>query len=180
MSGISDINNREKYVSFETNDNKLWRHTIGRISCLARIPIYGTALLFQGVETGLKAIVSPLPSLIGYLGNTDALQRWSFSGVAKDGLMALKLLDKIGSSVLGVFCAPPKEYFSFSESIKSSIDVIGGVYHLQRNDEVSKIKDVANMVFTTRPHYSKIIFAKEFICSEQANISAWRNRIKAG
>ena len=41
-------------------ESRPWRHTVGRISCAARIPIYLLAAAFQAVKMLVKTAVTPL------------------------------------------------------------------------------------------------------------------------
>ena len=144
----------------DVTTSRPWRHTVGRISMLARIPIYLIGLAFQATKIVIKGVFSPIASLAAWALNTHKLDAWTFSGVAKDGLIWVKLLDKIGSSAIGVIAAPPKKYYSFFEAIKGSVEavVLGKYHNIKGNDKKTpmRVDDFAKMIALSRPQYSKL------------------------
>lgn len=151
--------------------NRLWRHSFGRISCLARIPIYAIAVGLQTAKTLGKTAVSP----ITYLGvgtawlfnlNSKPLDSWRFEGIAKDALMDLKLLDKIGSSAIGVMFAPPKKYYTLRDALSSSskIAVLG-------SHQEHTLKHIKMMTFIMRPDYSKLLRDQNHIYTQSPSFT---------
>lgn len=173
---------RKKYNEITTS--WLWRHIIGRISCAARIPIYASAAIAQGTKTGIKAIVSPVVTAIACLSNTDKLDAWTFTGVAKDAIMTAGLIDRTLNSALCVLCAPPKEYRSFIEAVGGAVTiVVVGKHHNHhgQNGLPITIETLAKLVFLYRPQYHKQMIACDYIYSSSLlKISAEFCRIKAG
>lgn len=133
--------------------NRLWRHTIGRISNFARLPVYAFTLALQTAKMPAKVVLSPATYLLAWALNTRKLDSWKFSGVAKDGIAALTILDRIGSSVLGVITAPPKEYHSIWEVFDPlKIAVLQGAHHDLSQETLMRAAK------TLRADYSKILF----------------------
>jgi len=168
----------------DVTTSRPWRHTAGRISCLARIPIYLIGLGLQTAKIVVKAIFSPLVSLVAWASGTAKLDSWTFSGVGRDCLIWVKLLDKIGSSSIGVLCAPPKQYYSFYEALKGTGKiVILGAHHTPIGAYIKHAPPcrlLALMVFTHRAQYSQIIFQNKTICCGETLTEGLRSRIKAG
>jgi len=168
----------------DVTTSRPWRHTAGRISCLARIPIYLIGMGLQTAKIVVKAVFSPLFSLIAWASGTAKLDSWTFSGVGRDCLIWVKLLDKIGSSSIGVLCAPPKQYFSLFEALKGTGKiVILGSYHRplsELNEHAPPCSFIAKMVFTHRAQYSQMIFQNKTICCGETLTQGLRTRIKAG
>lgn len=113
----------------KVRNKPVYRHSIGRISCLSRIPIYIFSAGFQLGKLGIKAISSPFVEVGNWVFNSKKLSSWNFTGVAKDGLIELKLLDKLGKSALGVIFAPTENYIPFILSFVSSFILISGALH---------------------------------------------------
>ncbi|MCB1073629.1 MAG: hypothetical protein KDK96_11110 [Chlamydiia bacterium] len=167
----------------DVTTSKPWRHTIGRISMLARIPIYLIALGLQTAKIVVKTVISPLGSFAAWAFNTSKLDAWTFSGVGRDCLIWVKLLDKIGSSSIGVIAAPPKQYYSFFEALKSSTKIVLlGSYHNPLGDEkhAPPCSFIAELVFTHRAQYSQLFFENASICNNKTFTMKLRNAIKAG
>ena len=169
----------------DVTTSRPWRHTAGRISCLARIPIYLIGMGLQTAKIVVKAVFSPLFSLIAWASGTAKLDSWTFSGVGRDCLIWVKLLDKIGSSSIGLLCAPPKQYYSFYEAVKGTgKQVILGAYHRPLDPKLNKHAPpcslLAQMVFEHRPQYSKMVFEGRDICSCKTLTAGLRKAIKAG
>jgi len=120
----SEKSSKEKWMDVTTHRG--WRHTIGRISCLARISIYGITTLLQTTKTVIKGIVSPVVSFIAWATDTKKLDSWTFSGVAKDAIMVGSLVDRTLNSALCVICAPPKKYHSLWGALKGSANILIG------------------------------------------------------
>lgn len=133
--------------------NRLWRHTIGRISNFARLPVYALTLALQTAKMPAKVVLSPATYLLAWALNTKKLDSWKFSGVAKDGIVVFNILDRIGSSILGVITAPPKEYHSIWEVFDPlKIAVFQGAHHDIPQEELLRAAK------TLRADYSKILF----------------------
>ncbi|WP_420421612.1 hypothetical protein [Simkania sp.] len=92
----------------DVTTSRPWRHTVGRISCAVRIPFYALAAIFQVAKMAIKFLPAIPFTIIACATGTRKLDSWTFKGIALDGVVALKFLDKIGSSAIGVICAPPK------------------------------------------------------------------------
>jgi len=168
----------------DVTTSRPWRHTAGRISCLARIPIYLIGLGLQTAKIVVKAIFSPLVSLVAWASGTAKLDSWTFSGVGRDCLIWVRLLDKIGSSSIGVLCAPPKHYNSFYEAVKGTGKfVILGAHHRLLgafNKHAPPCKYIAEIVFTHRAQYSQIIFQNKTICCDKTITAGLDSWTKAG
>ncbi|QVL57016.1 MAG: hypothetical protein KFB93_06450 [Simkaniaceae bacterium] len=169
----------------DVTTSRPWRHTIGRISMLARIPIYLIALGLQTVKVSFKAVCSPAVSFAAWAFNTHKLDSWTFSGVGKDGIVWVKLLDKIGSSAIGVIAAPPKQYLSFFETVKGSAKAVFlGSYHnpVEHKGQMVTLscKQFAEGYFKTRPQYSKLFLENAYIGRNDVITAKLRSAIKAG
>jgi len=139
--------------------DKAWRHVAGRISMLARIPIYLVAIGIQAAKISLKVVVAPFVTLVnwGTGGRCNkTLDSWTLYGVAKDSLVLLKLFDKVGSSVLGTIFAPPKQYIPIDQVPLKTFKILCGNYHFTDSGRVSSVSDVWMMV-RTRPEYHRHI-----------------------
>jgi len=133
--------------------NRLWRHTIGRISNFARLPVYAFTLALQTAKMPAKVAASPLTYLLAWALKTKKLDSWKFSGVAKDGIVAFNILDRIGGSVIGVITAPPKKYHSIWEVFGPlKIAVFQGAHHDHSQETLMLAAK------TLRADYSKILF----------------------
>lgn len=142
--------------------NYFWRHTAGRVSMLARIPFYAAAAALQFAKmTVTLVVVAPFATLANCATERKyekTLDRWTFCGAAKDGLIFLKILDKIGSSALGVIFAPPRQHIPFSKMLKKNLVVLRGDYHFnKKTDVVNSLSDVWKML-ERRPEYSCHVF----------------------
>ena len=141
--------------------DKAWRHTIGRVSMLARIPVYLVALGLQTAKIPAKMVIAPVATTINWATHgkhNKTLDSWTFKGVAKDSLIWVKLVDKIASSTLGVIFAPPKQYIPFDEAVKKTFKVVKGDYHFFKQTTMpTKVSDIAKLV-EMRPEFHRHIF----------------------
>ena len=158
--GVEGNSSVKASYSYEgISESRAWRHTIGRVSSLARLPIYMTGLAFQTAKVTVKAVLSPIAEVLIYVTGTKKLDSWRFTGVAKDGLAWVRISDKIGSALLGVLFAPPKPYFSFYEGVKEAVEItlLGAYHNLDDTAFGTALESAASKVFTFRPQYSKSI-----------------------
>lgn len=168
--------------------NRAWRHTVGRISCLARIPIYTLGTLLQAAKTSIKGIVSPLVSLGRWATGSDKLESWSFSGVAKDALMTGHLIDRTMNSAFCVLFAPPKPYYSFWEAVKSTGNIVALGNHQSSKGGSQLVSTVFAKVVYARPQYHKQIIQTDRIYNDKLvpvsdfffSLDAIKDKIKAG
>lgn len=152
----------------EMTTSRPWRHSIGRISCAVRVPIYAIAATFQVIKMAVKFLPAIPISIIQWALGTKALDNWSFRGVALEGAMALKFLDKMGSSILGVIFAPPKKYYSLAEVFEgfTKVVVLGKHQDVLKRNNMVKTTSIAEHVFkilNVRVSYKKIIFQQNKI-----------------
>jgi hypothetical protein len=131
--------------------SKVYRqHIVGRISCLARLPIYGLGLILLVLKTAVKIpiafVVTPIAACFGKKGS------WTFSGVAKDAIMVGSLMDRMGCTALCVICAPPKEYRSFGCAASDTFKLVTKARY-----QKSEIKDLFCEAILLRPQYDKCI-----------------------
>ena len=151
----------------DVTTSRPWRHTVGRISCLARIPIYAIALGLQTAKIAAKTLISPITYLVAWMFNTKKLDSFKFEGIGKDCLTAIRLLDRIGGSALGVIFAPPKKYFSFWESIKCSGSIVAGIKYHELD-----IHALALGILNARASYYKCIIQTDKIFDYSLNNAA--------
>ena len=163
----------------DVTTSRPWRHTIGRISCLVRIPLYLVGMAFQTAKIGIKGVIAPIATLAAWGLKTDKLHSWTFTGVAKDGLAWVRLLDKIGSSTLGVIFAPPKQYHSLYGAFSGLAKIVLGGYQKKEGDGGLSVKRMAKQLVNMRPQYSKLIIQSESIYGG-AVTQKGRNSVKAG
>lgn len=149
MSDVRPIasNSSPAVPFFETDlGDKLSRYTVGRISCLARLPIYALALLYQTLKTLVKIpiafVATPLASLTG----SHDFAAFTFSGVAKEGIMVGLLLEKTAKAAIGIIFAPPKKHASFSKSVQVIYDIVVKTPHL---DAYASVGELASAVSKT-------------------------------
>jgi len=145
------------------NLDRLWRHSGGRASCGARIPVYMAAMGVLGAKIVLKSAALPFASVFCWATNTKKPESLSLAGIAKDSLMLAKYADKTGEAAFGVIFAPPKEYYSLDEAIVGTIEtVILGDYHIDAPPKNGKdsVATTVGEVFehaVTSHHYSELI-----------------------
>ncbi len=165
-NGLSYKKAEKKYEAFSDSKStmdifwdKAWRHTAGRVSMLARIPIYLVAIGIQAAKISLKLVIAPVASLVNCATGgkyNKTLDSWTLSGVAKDSLVLLKLFDKVGSSALGVIFAPPKQYIHLDGIPIKTFKVLRGDYHFTIVGTVTSVSDIWMMV-RARPEYHRHI-----------------------
>lgn len=112
---MNPINNKTSYfsekITFPENPiaDKAWRHTIGRVSCAMRIPIYLIATGALAVKMTLRGIATPFIGGGAWLLDKEA-KSFSPKAVGTDLAFLGICIDKTIGSLLGVICAPPKNY----------------------------------------------------------------------
>ncbi|MCP5504055.1 MAG: hypothetical protein H7A41_02760 [Chlamydiales bacterium] len=159
--------------------DKVWRHTAGRVSMLARIPIYLVASGIQIAKISFKMVFTLFITFGDWATGgkyNKTLDSWTIFGVAKDALMLLKLLDKVGSSILGVIFAPPKQYISLGEALSTSFKIIYGKHQNIRygmDQRPLKVSEAWKLV-KMRPEYHRHIISHDSLNKN------FINRIKAG
>lgn len=160
---LNNRDNEKKSSEGQKIPSRLWRHTVGRISCFMRLPFYVAAFALQTSKTALKGVISPFATLIRYAANGSSLSKnkkiwaflneWTFEGVAKDALLVGRLVDRTINSTLCVLAAPPERYLSFEDVLGNlGKGVLLGKHHDHRLDEL-----VEKIVFQ-RAHYFKQLF----------------------
>src|SRR5581483_9718811 len=103
------------------HDAKIEKYTAGRISCLARAPIYALGGLFLSALTLVKFFAAFPVTLLTLCYDNPHLESWTFSGMVKEGIMALQLFDRALNSTICFLFAPPEDYRDFSEAITDTI-----------------------------------------------------------
>lgn len=166
----------------DVTTHRAWRHTVGRISCLARIPIYGIAIALQTGKTVIKGIVSPFVSFGRWATGSEKLESWSFNGVARDTIMVGNLIDRTVNSALCVICAPPKQYRSFVEACSDYFSIVFmGSQHNETSKGVTTPGELFDMMVLARPQYHKQIIQCESIYNNEILLTyRLGSRIKAG
>ena len=165
----TDFSTKVAQLYDDVTTSRPWRHTIGRVSCAIRLPFYALAVIFQVAKMGIKFLPACLITPIAWGLGTRKLESWTFNGIGLDGVVALKFLDKIGSSVIGVICAPPKKYHSILEALKSvgKFSILGqhqDAWKEGANMNVPpKLGDLAFHILCPRAAYSKIIIQQDKI-----------------
>ncbi len=175
-------------------DNRLdllCRHTVDRVSCAGRIPIYAFGLLIQTAKVILKCTFALPVEALAWAFSTKKLDSFRFSGAAKDAIYAGVLVDRIINSALAVICAPPKERRSFSDALGDTIEIVV-LGTPQHSNKISTVKAVFDFAVATRAEYSKQIFRcesiyndalkKDFYTIDKREIlsSSLRTKVKAG
>lgn len=97
------------------------KYTVGRISCLARAPIYALGGVFLTALTLVKFFAAIPVTLLTLCYDNPNLESWTFSGVVKEAIMALQLFDRALNSTLCFIFAPPEDYRDFSEAVTDTI-----------------------------------------------------------
>ncbi len=100
---------------------EIWRHTIGRVSSLARTPIYLFGTFAQTGKIFVKMVVACLT--LGQLHRLN-FHKFTFDAVARDSIFLLSMLEKVGGSAIHFLAAPPKKYKSFAEAFKKSMSIV--------------------------------------------------------
>ena len=166
-SKVNESNRQQSNWSTVTT-HRGWRHSVGRISCLASIPFYALGALGQGAKTVIKGIVSPVVSFGRWSTGSKKLESWSFSGVAKDAIMTGRLIDRTLNSALCVICAPPKQYFSFCEALNGARTTVLGKYHVMgKNRTAPTVGQLFFMAVNKRAQYHKQIVQCKYIHSSK-------------
>ncbi|GEM_PF-3075687 len=106
-----------------TLGERLGRCTLGRISCLARVPIYVLGGLFLSAMTIVKFFAAFPVTLLALCSNNPHLESWTFSAMIREGIAALILFDKAANSTLCFLFAPPTKYRSFSDAVTDTIEI---------------------------------------------------------
>ena len=178
MTKVTNVNkpvgNQDNYEAVTTH--RAWRHTIGRLSNLARIPIYGLATVFQAAKILIKLPFTAFVSAGRWLFDSEKLSSWAFEGVAKDAIMIGSLVDRTLNSALCVLCAPPKQNHSFWEAIKIAGKITIGEY----NQHDKTVADLFAFATQGRAQYHKQIFQCECIAADGFVSPKLKSRIKAG
>jgi hypothetical protein len=143
------------------SDSRLRRHIVGRISCLARLPIYGLGLILLVLKTAVKIpiafIVTPIAACFGKKGS------WTFSGVAKDAIMVGSLMDRMGCTALCVIYAPPKQYRSLGCAASDTFKIVVRASYQKGSavGETSTVDEVFERAILLRAQYHKCIVDQE-------------------
>jgi hypothetical protein len=143
-----------------TPNSKIWCHTAGRVSCLARVPFYSISCLFQIPKMALKLTFSALEFLVSFFPVTiyniyarcmdrptiqyfkgRVAENWSFKGLARDGIATLNLAQRTANSIWLTIVAPPSHYRSFTEAVQAATEAAEGKYH-QLNGQPSNVSAV--------------------------------------
>lgn len=168
-------------ISKETIQSRLWRHSIGRISCAVRIPFYLAAIPTILIKIGLKFTVSliqlPLNVCkfagkgIHYLLSSDKNKKWNFTplyihkdwnfdGVARDLLMTLFLAERVINCTWCIIVAPPEDYKTLLEAATSCYSIIfKGNYHdvSHKEDLAYPTWETAKLLYNSIPNYYQMI-----------------------
>ncbi|CCB88715.1 hypothetical protein [Simkania negevensis] len=135
--------------------NRLERHTLGRASCVLRSILYTGEALAQAGKIILKAPTALIATAYSWKTHAPISDSLSIDGFAKDSVMLLKSMDKIGQAVLGIIFGQSKYCCSFEESLLSSVDtVLCGSYHSNYENSQELFSDLLK----TRPSYFQLIF----------------------
>lgn len=128
----------------ESRTNRLFRHTLGRVSSVVRIPLYAIGALFMTLKTAVKIPMGVLGTALYHLskaiitctnGNPETnrlvkfFNAWSWEGMAKDALTTASLYHRALTSAVCVITAPPKEYHTLFESIGYVFKSCTGMQH---------------------------------------------------
>ncbi|GEM_PF-3948573 len=105
------------------SDDLLDRRIAGRISCLARAPIYALGALFLTALTVVKFFAAFLVTPLNSCLRDPDLERWTFSGMIKEAKGASGLFDRTLNSLLCFIFAPPKDYYSFEDALLHTIEM---------------------------------------------------------
>lgn len=128
---IPEHDDSPSYAIPNYRDSILYRNTVGRVSCLARIPFYLSTLVFQICKMAIKffAIL-----VTGNNGKELEMPNLTFAGLARDGLKFVDTAYKIGASAICTVIAPPKGYKPFLEAASTVIAVpFEGDYHPRKS-----------------------------------------------
>ena len=188
-------------ISRDAVESKLWRHTVGRVSCAVRIPFYAATVAAMVGKIVFKSAVSiaqlPLSAIkcagiacynLGLLATSEKNEKpdymeftgfrihpdWDFSGVTRDGIQTLGLLQRVTNAAWHMIVAPPKEYLDFDQALrfcKKSI-VTGSHHKLQMGGVEGKttalwkqtIDPIPNYLRTISPQFRDEWHIKQKIC----------------
>lgn len=159
--------------------SRVWRHTIGRISCAIRVPFYALATLAQTGKTIVKAVVATIT-----LGQLHRLgvngHKFTFQAVARDAVGILSLVDRTANSVICSVCAPPKEYRSLAKALSKSAELVfSDNYHTHGEQEV-KVSELFEGFRKQRSQYQFQITQCDCAASDKIVTQALRDTVKAG
>jgi hypothetical protein len=168
-------------VVVDPNESKKWRKrlkrwTVGRLSCgLRAAGVYTPAFLLQMTKCVVKGACSPIATTIVKLSgpkNSKRFRAWTFKGVARDGLVALTLLDRTINSTLCAITAPPEKCRSLLHALKDTGRMVFLEKH-QKNNQFGGIppKKLWVAFVHGRPQYSKIIAGSEEVHLDPASFS---------
>ncbi|WP_420421274.1 hypothetical protein [Simkania sp.] len=139
-----------------------WRATIGVASCLLRAPVYGLAATILLAKMALKVIPAIGIAIYEGLSGKTVQSSLSFRGIAMDGIIAAKYLDKMGSSIVAGLFIPPKKYHSLADAFKhvGKFAILGEHQKISVTNETGpkhSLTDIASTLLGKRASYSKIV-----------------------
>ncbi len=121
MSGITKIQSSAPQLSIL--DNRISRHTIGRVDAIFRTAIYAWAIAVQSVKLVLKCAVCVLT--LGQLSKT-----FSFGTLLVDTAFLGALFYRIATAVRDVLVAPKVGYVSSPKKLIETIEhTLSGKYY---------------------------------------------------
>ncbi len=126
----------------ESLPDRIWRHTIGRVSNGVRVPINLIAAILQGAKIVGKSLAVPLTyTIVGIHAliskkHTAYKGSMSLRGIAIDGVGFIGLLKSVGICFENVIVAPKVEDKDFVKGLKGTWSIIGG--DLQKDAKIFK------------------------------------------
>ncbi len=107
---------------------RIWRHTIGRVSNLARVPIFAVASLFQIGKVTLKTLALPVTyTVVGirYLATKESYKgSLSLTNIALDGIMTLGLMKSAAICFVKVIIAPSRKDKGIVQGVKNAYKIV--------------------------------------------------------
>lgn len=177
LNSISS-NNQQNQIDWDNVKDAAWRHSIGRVSCAARIPIYAIGATVQLTKVVIKGAICPIVELAVWWTGTKDLDSWKFEAVKKDALFLFHLSDRIVNCFLSAIFAPPKQYRSFGTALENTFSIVFlGTYHenTQKNKitgiskEPLTVQQVFDMCVTARAEWKKTVFKAQNLCNDRFN-----------
>lgn len=137
-------------------ESRLWCHTAGRISCFARIPLYGIATIFTLAKMPFKFVWSTVQLLVNILfiapgkacinlfkdipikQKIEGSNSWSFTGLLRDSIALANVAQRTLNSIWLTIVAPPSNYRDFQKAASVCKSTMLGDYHALKKTEGSE------------------------------------------
>jgi len=126
-----------------TPPSALYRHTIGRLSCALRIPVFAIGTALQLSKIALKLLIAPVFTCLDNAKAKPSERKFSdltFRAVAKDAAMLIPLLECLASAIKGTIVAPSIHYKSLAEATQATAELVFVAQYNRNQVEVNQVE----------------------------------------